>query len=107
MRLTVCTRDVYGSIFFPLQMAVSLGPARLGDGGEFALVDDRPGKRKRVRTLATDIGDAVICCTRDRLCRIGGLYARQAVMHGAQEVRVERYAAGIPFHDYQGTPASA
>jgi hypothetical protein len=32
-----------------LQLAVSLGPATLGDGGEFMLVDDRPGKRKRVR----------------------------------------------------------
>jgi hypothetical protein len=99
-------RDVYGSIFFPLQMAVSLGPARVGDGGEFALIDDRPGRRKRVRAIATDIGDAVIFCTRDRLCSIAGLYARQAVMHGVQEVRVERYAAGIPFHDYQGTSES-
>ena len=96
-------RDVYGSIFFPLQMAVSLGPARIGDGGDFALIDDRPGRRKRVRAIATDIGDAVIFCTRDRLCQIAGVYARQAVMHGVQEVRVERYAVGIPFHDYQGT----
>jgi hypothetical protein len=95
-------RDVYGSIFFPCQMAVSLGPARIGDGGEFALVDDRPGKRRRVRATATDVGDAVIFCTRDRLCPIAGLYARQPVLHGVQEVRVERYAAGIPFHDYQG-----
>jgi len=99
-------RDVYGSIFFPLQMAISLGPARLGDGGDFALIDDRPGRRKRVRAIATDIGDAVIFCTRDRLCSIAGVYARQAVMHGVQEVRVERYAAGIPFHDYQGTSES-
>ena len=99
-------RDVYGSIFFPLQMAVSLGPARIGDGGDFALIDDRPGRRKRVRAIATDVGDAVIFCTRDRLCPIAGVYARQAVMHGVQEVRVERYAAGIPFHDYQGTSGS-
>jgi hypothetical protein len=24
------------------------------------------------------------------------------VMHGVQEVRAERYAVGIPFHDYLG-----
>jgi hypothetical protein len=95
-------RDVHGSIYFPLQLVVSLGPAGLGDGGELALVDERPGKRKRVRIVATDIGDAVLFCTRDRLCPIAGLYGRQAVMHGAQEVRRERYAVGIPFHDYQG-----
>jgi hypothetical protein len=99
-------RDVYGPIFFPLQMALSLGPAGIGDGGDIALIDDRPGRRKRVRTIATDIGDAVIFCTRDRLCSIAGLWARQAVMHGVEEVRVERYAAGIPFHDYQGTSGS-
>lgn len=96
-------RDVYGSIYFPLQMAISLGPARVGDGGEFALVDDRPGKRKRVRVLPTDIGDAIIFCTRDRLTPIAGLYGRQPVMHGVQEVRTERYAVGIPFHDYAGS----
>jgi uncharacterized protein len=96
-------RDVYGSIYFPLQMAISLGPARSEDGGEFALVDERPGKRKRVRVLPTDIGDAIIFCTRDRLTPIAGLYGRQPVMHGVQEVRAERYAIGIPFHDYAGS----
>lgn len=95
-------RDVYGAIFFPLQMAVSLGPAGIGDGGEFALVDQRPGKRKRVRVLATEPGDAIIFCTRDRLTPIAGLYGRQPVLHGVQEVRAERFAVGIPFHDYQG-----
>ncbi|MGE3767153.1 MAG: 2OG-Fe(II) oxygenase family protein [Kofleriaceae bacterium] len=96
-------RDVYGSIYFPLQMAVSLGPARVADGGELALVDDRPGKRKRVRVMPTDIGDAIVFCTRDRLTPIAGLYGRQPVMHGVQEVRAERFAVGIPFHDYAGT----
>jgi hypothetical protein len=95
-------RDVYGSVFFPLQMAISLGPATISDGGEFALVDERPGKRKRIRAIATDVGDAVIFCTRDRLCPIAGLYGRQPVMHGVQEVCAERYAVGIPFHDYVG-----
>jgi uncharacterized protein len=96
-------RDVYGSIYFPLQMAISLGPALSADGGEFALVDDRPGKRKRIRVLPTDIGDAIVFCTRDRLTPIAGLYGRQPVMHGVQEVRAERYAVGIPFHEYAGS----
>ena len=83
-------------------LAISLGPATIRDGGELALIDERPGKRKRVRVVATEAGDAVIFCTRDRLCPIAGLYGRQAVMHGVQEVRAERYAIGIPFHDYLG-----
>jgi hypothetical protein len=32
---------------------------------------------------------------------IAGLYGRQPVLHGALEVRAERYVVGIPFHDYQ------
>lgn len=96
-------RDVHGAVYFPLQMAISLGPASSSDGGEFALVDDRPGKRKRIRALATEIGDAIVFCTRDRLTPIAGLYGRQPVMHGVQEVRAERYAVGIPFHDYAGS----
>ena len=68
-------RDVYGPIYFPLQLAVSLGPAGLGDGGEFALVDDRPGKRKRIRLVATGAGDAVVFCTRDRCARSRGYMA--------------------------------
>jgi uncharacterized protein len=95
-------RDVHGAMFFPLQMAVSLGPATREDGGELALVDQRPGKRKRVRVVGTDPGDAVVFCTRDRLSPIAGLYGRQPVLHGVQEVRAERFAVGIPFHDYAG-----
>lgn len=34
---------------------------------------------------------------------IAGLYGHQPVMHGVQEVRAERYAVGIPFHEYAGT----
>lgn len=95
-------RDLHGAIYFPLQLAISLGPAGASDGGEFALVDDRPGKRKRIRALPTAPGDAILFCTRDRLTPIAGLYGRQPVMHGVQEVRAERYAIGIPFHDYAG-----
>lgn len=53
--------------------------------------------------IPTEIGDAVIFCTRDRLTPIAGLYGRQPVLHGVQEVRAERFAIGIPFHDYAGS----
>lgn len=73
----------------------------LGDGGQLMLVDERPGKRSGSAwsrpTSATRSSSAPA-----RLCPTAGLYGREAVMHGAQEVRRERYAVGIPFHDYQG-----
>lgn len=70
-----------------IQRALSAGPANARFWLEYArisqhrgfdaLVDDRPGKRKRIRVLPTDIGDAIIFCARDRLTPIAGLYGRQ------------------------------
>lgn len=93
-------RDVYGSVYFPLQCAVSLGPAGCENGGRFILMDERPGKRKRSREIATAMGDAVVFCTRDRLVSIAGVYGRQPVKHGVSPVTALRFALGIPFHEY-------
>jgi hypothetical protein len=100
-------RDVVGSVFFPLQLAVTLGPANSpdgsgGSGGEFMLADDGPGK-KAIATIATGAGDAMIFCTRHRLAKVGGRYGLQAVHHGLTPVLAdERYALGVPFHAYAG-----
>jgi hypothetical protein len=103
-------RDISGKVFFPLQLAVTLGPSSSADGGggtgggggEFMLVDEGPGK-KAVTTFATGIGDAVLFCTRHRLAKVGGLHGWQSVHHGLTRVLLgERYALGVPFHEYAG-----
>jgi uncharacterized protein len=96
-------QDTPGVVHFPIQCALSLGPGGARDGGELVLTDVRAGRHRREVELATEIGDAVLFCTRERICRVGGLPALQPVMHGVKEVlAAERYAAGLPFHDYPG-----
>lgn len=94
-------RDVHGDIVFPLQLAVTLGPEG-GErgGGDLLLVDERPG-RLRVRAFCTDVGEGALFCARERLVRIGGLHGLQPVRHAVDVVTAkERYAVGIPFHEY-------
>ena len=96
-------RDVAGRVIFPFQLAVTLGPGSSADdgGGELLLLDERPGKKRRERRLATDVGDGVLFCTRERLVEIGGALGLQPVLHGVSEVRApERYALGVPFHNH-------
>lgn len=97
-------RDVYGSVYFPLQLVVTLGPGSSdeGGGGELVLVDERPG-RLRARRMPTSVGDAVLFATRERPVMIAGILGLQSVLHGVAEVRApERFAVGIPFHEFRG-----
>jgi uncharacterized protein len=97
-------QDISGKMSFPLQLVVTLGPScsENGGGGEFLLVDQGPGK-KSVTHTPTAVGDAILFCTSHRLAKVGGIYGLQAVQHGLSTVlHGERYAAGIPFHDYAG-----
>ena len=92
-------RDLFGKLAFPLQLAVSLGPAGPEDGAEFVLAE--AGKRGKVTRLATGPGDAVLFCTRDRLVKVGGVYGLLPVQHGVTSLEAPlRYSLGIPFHDY-------
>jgi hypothetical protein len=103
-------RDLRGSVFFPIQMAVVLNPRadhsdELGDGfrgGEFLLCDVPERRKSRRRSIAAGLGDAVLFCTRDRLAPIGGLYGLQPVMHGVERITAgTRYVLGVPFHEYR------
>ena len=84
-------RDLRGSVFFPMQMAVVLSPrhdqAADGFGGGdflFADVPERPKSRRR--KVAAGLGDAILFCTRDRLVPIGGVHGLQPVKHGVAEI---------------------
>ena len=94
-------RDIHGAVAFPLQLAVTLGPWEGPDGGgELLLLDQRPGRR-RITAIPTSAGDGVLFCSRERPVKIGGLHGLQPVLHGVGSVlRPERFAMGIPFHEY-------
>jgi uncharacterized protein len=103
-------RDLRGSVFFPVQMAVVLSPrADAADpaaggftGGEFLLSDVPERRKTRRRAVAAGLGDAVLFCTRDRLVRVGGVYGLQPVKHGVARITAgTRLVLGIPFHEYR------
>jgi hypothetical protein len=103
-------RDVRGTVFFPIQMALVLSPradpqdadASGFRGGEFLLCDAPAGRKARRQEIALGLGDAVLFCTRDRLVRTGGVVGLQPVKHGAAAIRAgTRFVLGVPFHEYR------
>jgi hypothetical protein len=103
-------RDLRGSVYFPIQLAVVLSPRANEStpngagfrGGEFLFCDVPVGKKSRERVIPAGLGDAVLFCTRDRLVRVGGAYGWQPVRHGVKPItHGDRVVLGIPFHEYR------
>lgn len=102
-------RDLRGSVYFPIQMAIVLSRRAGADGdavgfrgGEFLLCDVPERKKSRRREIAAGQGDAILFCTRDRLVRVGDIYGLQPVKHGAARVTAgTRFVLGVPFHEYR------
>ena len=100
-------RDLRGSVFFPLQLAVVLsrGADRNGDGfegGNFLFCDVEGGNRSRRHEIPLGLGDAILFCTRDRLARVGGAFGLQPVKHGVAPIASgTRFVLGAPFHEYR------
>ncbi len=103
-------RDLRGSVYFPIQMAIVLSPRADPDnpdscgfrGGEFLLCDVPERRKSRRRSVPAGLGDAILFCTRDRLLPVGGLYGLQPVKHGVARITAgTRYVLGVPFHEYR------
>jgi hypothetical protein len=94
-------QDLYGSIYFPLQVAILLSePGRDFEGGEFVLVEQRPRMQSRVEVIPLKQGDAVVFAVnqKPRLGKRG--YFRTTMRHGVSTVREgERLTLGVIFHD--------
>jgi hypothetical protein len=93
-------QDRYGEVAFPLQVAILLTPRAEFDGGELALVEQRPRAQSRVHVVSLDQGDAVVFPNQVR----PGLGSRGAyrvqVRHGVATLRRgRRHALGVIFHD--------
>jgi len=94
-------RDLYGSMVFPLQLTILLSePGRDFEGGEFAVVEQRPRRQSRVEVVPLRQGDAVIFAVNERPERGARGWSRATLRHGVSEIRSgERFALGIIFHD--------
>ncbi len=94
-------QDLYGDLFFPLQVAVLLSdPAHDFSGGEFVLTEQRPRMQSRVEVVPLKRGDAVAFPVQRRPIRgTRGVY-RVTLRHGVSRIRSgHRHTVGVIFHD--------
>jgi hypothetical protein len=94
-------QDLYGDLFFPLQVAFLLSePDRDFTGGEFVLVEQRPRMQSRAEVVPLLQGEGVIFAVNQRPVRGARGYYRVAMRHGVSLLRSgERYTMGVIFHD--------
>jgi hypothetical protein len=94
-------QDLYGDLFFPLQVAVLLSdPAGDFSGGEFVLTEQRPRMQSRALVLPLHQGDAAVIAVHYRPVKGKRGTYRVNMKHGVSRVRSgHRHTAGIIFHD--------
>ncbi len=94
-------QDLYGDLFFPLQVAFLLSePGHDFTGGEFVLVEQRPRMQSRAEVVPLHQGEGVIFAVNQRPVRGSRGYYRVALRHGVSRLRSgQRYTLGIIFHD--------
>ena len=94
-------QDLYGEIYFPLQLVVMLSdPLKDFTGGELTLVEQRPRMQSRPIVVSLKQGDAAIIPVRERPRQGKQGFHRVQMRHGVSEVRSgERKTLGIIFHD--------
>jgi hypothetical protein len=94
-------QDLYGEIFFPLQLTCLLSRREVDfTGGEFMLAEQRPRAQSRCEALTLEQGQAILFATRWRPVKgVRGFY-RVNVRHGVSTIRTgHRTTLGIIFHD--------
>ena len=94
-------QDLYGEIYFPLQVAFVL--SRRGDdftGGDFLVTEQRPRAQSKGEAISLDQGEAIIFTTQYRpVAGTKGTY-RVNMRHGVSRLLSgRRFTLGIIFHD--------
>ena len=94
-------QDLYGSLYFPLQIIVLLSePGEDFEGGELVLVEQRPRMQSRPQVLSLRRGDAAVIATDHRPASGSRGWYRLKLRHGVSRIeRGERYTLGVIFHD--------
>ena len=94
-------QDLYGDIYFPLQVIVLLdAPQRDFEGGELLLVESRPRMQSRPIVIPLAQGDAAVIPVRDRPVSSSRGWSKAIVRHGVAEIRSgARRTLGVIFHD--------
>lgn len=91
-------QDLYGDIYFPMQMVLFLDDAY--DGGEFVLIEQQPRAQSKAIVLKPKKGDALVLTTNFRPVKGIRGYYRVNMKHGVSQVTAgNRHTLGIIFHD--------
>jgi hypothetical protein len=94
-------QDLYGPHVYPIQMAILLdAPGDDFEGGEFALVEQRPRSQSRVEVVPLGRGEAVLFAVNWRPAYGSRGAYRLTMRHGVSRVRRgARHTLGIICHD--------
>ncbi|MDE0480259.1 MAG: 2OG-Fe(II) oxygenase [Gammaproteobacteria bacterium] len=94
-------QDLYGEVFFPLQVVFMLSdPVTDFDGGELIVVETRPRMQSRASAINLSQGCAAIIPVRERPRKSNRGYHRVQSRHGVSTVgNGRRITLGIIFHD--------
>jgi hypothetical protein len=94
-------QDLYGDIFFPMQLVVFLNEPDVDyKGGEFVLIEQRPRAQSKAIVLKPGKGDILLFTTNYRPVKGSKGYYRVNMKHGVSELLSgERHTLGIIFHD--------
>jgi hypothetical protein len=94
-------QDLYGEIYFPIQLAFFLNEPGLDyTGGEFVMTEQVPRSQSKAIVLTPRKGDMIIFTTNFRPVKGSRGYYRAAMRHGLSEVLSgTRHTLGVIFHD--------
>jgi hypothetical protein len=94
-------RDVFGEMFFPLQVVIGLDvPGKDFTGGEFIMTEQRPRAQSRASATTLPQGHALVFTTRDRPVATKRGWSNGPMRHGVSTVRKgRRHTLGLVFHD--------
>jgi hypothetical protein len=93
-------QDLYGDLWFPIQMAVLLTDPAAFEGGQFLLTETRPRMQSRGEAIALKQGEAVFLAVNQRPVPSARGYSRVTMRHGVSTVRTgRRMTLGVIFHD--------
>lgn len=94
-------QDLYGNVFFPIQIVISLDQAGIDyTGGEFILSEQKPRSQARINIIKPNKGDILAFPTQFRPVQTIKGYYRSNIKHGVGTIhKGNRHTLGIIFHD--------
>jgi hypothetical protein len=94
-------QDLYGEVFFPMQMVFMLGQVDTDyTGGQFVLTEQIPRAQSKANVLTPGKGDMLLFTTNFRPVKGTRGYYRVNMKHGVSPVHTgHRHTLGIIFHD--------